>query len=214
MQNKNSKQEDVKIPLLFRLRSWLASKKRYLVLLIGILRGYRFKSRGKHLIVSDTTSIFKKKSVEVGDYVFIGRHVHIDSNVKIGHFVQIASNVAVVGGDHRFDIEGVPAKFTGRDGREELLTIIDDDAWIGYGSIIMNGVNIGRGAIVAAGSVVTKDVPAYAIVGGIPSKIIRYRFDGKQQQIHNDSLDLLIASSNVEMETYRMMLQAGEKMQK
>ena len=54
--------------------------------------------------------------------------------------------------------------------------IVDDDVWIGFRSTILSGVHIGQGAIVAAGSVVTKDVPPYAIVGGVPAKVIKYRF--------------------------------------
>ena len=56
---------------------------------------------------------------------------------------------------------------------------IDDDVWIGYRSTIMSGIHIGRGAVIAAGSVVTKDVPPYAIVGGVPAKVIKYRFDNE-----------------------------------
>ncbi len=55
--------------------------------------------------------------------------------------------------------------------------IVDDDVWIGYGATIMSGVHIGQGAVVAAGAVVTKDVPPYAIVGGVPAKVIKYRFE-------------------------------------
>ena len=54
--------------------------------------------------------------------------------------------------------------------------IVDDDVWIGFRSTILSGVHIGQGAIVAAGSLVTKDVPPYAIVGGVPAKVIKYRF--------------------------------------
>ena len=54
--------------------------------------------------------------------------------------------------------------------------IIGDDVWFGYRSIIMSGIRIGRGAIIAAGSVVTRDVPPYSIVAGVPAKIVRYRF--------------------------------------
>lgn len=54
--------------------------------------------------------------------------------------------------------------------------VVGDDVWFGFRSTIMSGVHIGQGAIIAAGAVVTKDVPPYAIVGGVPAKIIRYRF--------------------------------------
>ena len=54
--------------------------------------------------------------------------------------------------------------------------ILDDDVWIGYRAIILSGVHIGQGAIIAAGAVVTKDVPPYAIVAGVPARIVKYRF--------------------------------------
>lgn len=188
-----------------KLVMWLRWQKWRLVLLIGIIRGYRFKSVGKCFTICDTTSIFKKNSVSIGDYVFIGAKAHFCANVQIGHFTMIATNVAVVGGDHRFDMVGVPTRFTGRDRKEKLFTIIEDDVWVGHGTIIMSGVKIGRGAIVAAGSVVTKDVPPYAVVGGVPAKLIRYRFTPEQQKLHNESIDRLIKSKNAEGESYLMM---------
>jgi acetyltransferase-like isoleucine patch superfamily enzyme len=117
----------------------------------------------------------------------------------------IATSVTVVGGDHRFDMVGVPTRFTGRDRKEKMLTVIGDDVWVGHGTIIMSGVKIGRGAIVASGSVVTKDVPPYAIVGGVPAKLIRYRFTPEQQKLHSESLDRLIKSKNAERESYLIM---------
>lgn len=75
---------------------------------------------------------------------------------------------------YRFDqIMGVEPKLTGRDGP----ITIGNDVWTGFGSIILSGVTVGDGAVVAAGAIVTKDVPPYAIVGGVPANIIRYRFD-------------------------------------
>ena len=55
--------------------------------------------------------------------------------------------------------------------------MVDNDVWIGYGATILSGVHIGQGAVIAAGAVVTKDVPPYAIVGGVPAKVIKYRFE-------------------------------------
>jgi serine acetyltransferase len=55
--------------------------------------------------------------------------------------------------------------------------VVGDDVWIGYGATILSGVHIGQGAVVAAGALVAKDVPPYAIVGGVPAKVIKYRFE-------------------------------------
>lgn len=63
-----------------------------------------------------------------------------------------------------------------RDATSKGSIIVDDDVWIGYRATIMSGVHIGQGAVVAAGAVVTKDVPPYAIVGGVPARVIKYRF--------------------------------------
>ena len=196
-----------KIPLMLRLRWWLAWKKRALIVFLAKVRGYRFKKIGRYFTCCATGCFFKKNSISVGDFVFIGARAHVYANVTIGNFVMLASNVAIVGGDHRFDIVGVPIRFTGRDGMEELMTIIEDDAWIGHGSIIMAGMRIGRGAIVTAGAVVTKDVPPYAIVGGVPAKLIRYRFSPEQQQEHDDYLRRLLKCDNAEIESYRLMRQ-------
>ena len=87
----------------------------------------------------------------------------------------LAHDVMILGGDHNYKVAGIPTVFAGRDVTRP--TNIGDDVWVGAGSIIMAGVTIGDGAIIAAGSVVTKDVPPYAIVGGVPAKILRYRFD-------------------------------------
>ncbi len=200
-----------KISRIYQLKCWLAWQKRRTVLWIGIARGYRFKCYGKCFTVSDTTSFFKKNSIEAGNYVFIGANAHLYANIKIGHFVMIASNVAIVGGDHQFNVVGVPIRFTGRDGMEELLTVIEDDVWIGHGAIIRAGTKIERGSIVAAGAVVTKDVPPYAIVAGVPAKVIRYRFTPEEQQQHNESLDRLIKSPNAVRDAYILMLEKVER---
>lgn len=108
----------------------------------------------------------------------------------IGAFGSIGPNVLLGGlGSHPVDrLSTHPAFYSARlqagdtfsqiDIIEELPRVsVGNDVWIGAGSIVLDGVSIGDGAIIAAGAVVNKDVPPYAIVGGVPARIIRYRFD-------------------------------------
>jgi len=129
------------------------------------------------------------KDLIAGKYSFIGSECMIGPKVKLGNYVMFAPRVAVVGADHIFNKSGRPIIFSGRP--EMPLTIIEDDAWVGYGSILMAGIRIGRGAIVAAGAVVTKDVPAYEIHGGVPAKKIGIRFQTIEDcQFHDKMLAL------------------------
>ncbi|MBI5750778.1 MAG: acyltransferase [Hydrogenophilales bacterium] len=84
----------------------------------------------------------------------------------------IAQAVTIRDTDHGFDDVSIPMKSQGINTRPVK---IEDDVWIGHGAIILRGVTIGAGAVVAAGALVNKDVPPYAIVGGVPAKVIRMR---------------------------------------
>jgi acetyltransferase-like isoleucine patch superfamily enzyme len=122
-------------------------------------------------------------------YSFLNIGCLIYPKVSIGAYTMFAPRAVVVGGDHRFDIPGTPIIFSGR--YEVPETHIGRDAWIGYGAIIMAGCSIGDGAIVAAGSVVTKDIPAYEIHAGTPAKQIKDRFpDQAAIEIHRRKLEL------------------------
>lgn len=106
-----------------------------------------------------------------------------NSQIQIGNYCSIAQNVTLI-----VDAEHFINKISTYPFKVKLLRslefeagskgdiVIDDDVWIGYAATIMSGIHIGQGAIIAAGSVVTKDVPPYAIVAGIPAKVIKYRF--------------------------------------
>jgi acetyltransferase-like isoleucine patch superfamily enzyme len=108
-----------------------------------------------------------------------------DEKLIIGKFTMFADCVTIlVGGEH--DLQrptcytlkksfGVPDEGN-LDSSSKGPVIIGNDVWVGYGSIILSGVKIGDGAIIGAGSIVTQDVPPYAIVGGNPARLIRYRF--------------------------------------
>ena len=99
--------------------------------------------------------------------------------------------VTIRGGNHRIDLVGRFMKsVTNSEKRPEddLGVVIEDDVWVGTRAIILHGTTIGRGAIVAAGSVVTKSVPPYAIVGGNPARILRFRFDLNTILVHEQTL--------------------------
>lgn len=123
------------------------------------------------------------KDIIADKYVYIGPGCNICSQVKIGAYTMLANNVSILGGDHYYKKVGVPIIFSGRG--EIKATYIGVDCWIGAYSIIMHGVTIGDGSIVAAGSVVTKDVEPYSIYGGVPAKKIKDRFNSDiEKQTH------------------------------
>lgn len=105
-----------------------------------------------------------------------------DEHLKVGSYCSIAQEVMfILNADHfTKNISTFPFKVKclgqQREGTSKGDIIIDDDVWIGYRAIIMSGVHVGQGAIIAAGAVVTKDIPPYAIAGGVPAKIIKFRF--------------------------------------
>lgn len=124
--------------------------------------------------------------ISIGKKTYGGIHaLTFDDHSKliIGNYCSIAPQVSfMLSADHYTDrISTYPYRVKIMGEQVEGLTKgnirVDDDVWIGYGATIMSGVHIGQGAVVAAGAVVTKDVPPYAIVGGVPAKVIKYRFD-------------------------------------
>lgn len=134
---------------------------------------------------------FKKYSenITIGDYTygdFVIKKWDDKTELKIGKFCSIASGtIFLLGGEHRSDFittypfNALLKNFNYIEGHPHTKGDINigNDVWIGSDAKILSGINIGDGAIVGANSIVTKDIPPYAIVAGNPSKIIRYRFD-------------------------------------
>lgn len=159
--------------LLKQIRVWFLLRFRY--------RGARI---GKSFHVGASVSI--GTGLVAGDFVYIGQHSQLPPRVHIGHYSSLSAHVAIVGADHNYDPPGVPIVFAGRP--PARITTIGSDVLIGHGAILLRGITIGNGAIVGAGAVVTKDVPAYAVVAGVPATVLRYRFDERGQAIHEAML--------------------------
>jgi acetyltransferase-like isoleucine patch superfamily enzyme len=121
-----------------------------------------------------------------GDYVYIGPYSQLPPRVHVGNYSSLSAHVTIVGSDHIFDKPGTPIVFSGRP--PSCVTRIGHDVLIGHGAILLRGITIGNGAVVGAGAVVTKDVPPYAIVVGIPARILRYRFDEQDRAVHERML--------------------------
>jgi len=138
----------------------------------------------------------------IGDDVYVGKFCSLQVNGVIGSGVLIANNVGIVGrNDHDMRAIGVAVRLAPWIGDTPALasdprnTIeIGDDVWIGYGAVVLSGITIGRGAIVAAGSVVIADVPPYDIVAGNPASTISRRFTETQIVEH----EALLARGTVE----------------
>ena len=132
-----------------------------------------FKSCGIDNVIGRGASIGSGATIEIGSHSGIGRNCYLN-NVVIGNYVMMGQDVLIFPSNHNFSDLETPMSKQGA-GQIRILHI-EDDVWIGSRVIILPSVKkIGKGSIVAAGAIVTKDVPEYAIVGGNPAKIIRYR---------------------------------------
>lgn len=139
--------------------------------------------------------IKEKYRVDIGMYSYgscFQAEFNTGGEVKIGRYCSVARDVHYYGSNHPIEYAVMSAYFYNRDfgglnvhDVERKSLEIGHDVWIGHGAVILSGCEkIGNGAVIAAGAVVTKEVPPYAIVGGIPAKILRYRFE-------QDTIDLL-----------------------
>lgn len=148
------------------------------------LLGYTY---GNNFIVGRKVNI-EKNGFSAGDHVYIGQYSYIGPCTKIGNFCMLSDNVNVVGHDHNYEKVGVPTILAGRP-EDEVITVLEDDVWIGHGVTVIRGVTIGEGSIVGANTVVTKDIPPYSIYAGSPAKLIRKRFQNDEER-SNHSCEL------------------------
>lgn len=117
---------------------------------------------GKHTTMMN--NCFFRGTIEIGNYCQMGAYVSAHSRNHPTHVMSTYHNAALFNGELKKNVVNNPIK-------------IGNDVWIGHGATILSGVTVGNGAVLAAGCVVTKDVPDFAIVGGVPAKVMKMRFD-------------------------------------
>lgn len=161
------------------MKSFLISIHGFINSNIEKLRTYKYKllfgKMGEGSRICTGFTHFDAKNIELGKNVFIGHHSGIiakGKKVKIGDNCMLAEGVFITTNEHGMKRDGTPMAFQEEN---QFEVIIGPDVWIGSKAIILPGVTIGEGAVVGAGAVVTKNVPPYAVVGGVPAKIIKYR---------------------------------------
>jgi len=113
-----------------------------------------------------------------GERVKIGMHTHINENVfiqaaSIGNYVMIGPNVSLLSNSHIHKRIDIPMEMQGM--TENTPVVIEDDVWIGRNVIVLPGITIQKGSIIGAGSIVTKNIESYSVMGGIPAKLIKKR---------------------------------------
>ncbi len=164
----------------------LIRKLRFLFLIHYKWRRFRF---GKNPYIGRMVYMWAKHNISIGDNFYIGKFSQIECDAEIGDHVIMANRVALIGRyDHNYQQIGVPIRLASKirdndynwKGLDEKI-IIEDDVWIGYGSILLAGIRIGQGSIIAAGSVVTKNVEPFSIYAGVPAKKVRSRFENEDE---------------------------------
>jgi acetyltransferase-like isoleucine patch superfamily enzyme len=133
------------------------------------------KKAGSKIIISPGCMLYWLENCEFGENISINDFTYIDAvaGIKIGNDVRIAHNCSLITGQHRYD---QPGKTINDSGYTKAPIVIEDDVWLATGVVVLQGVTIGKGSVVAASAVVNKDVKPYTIVGGVPAKFIKNRF--------------------------------------
>ncbi len=137
-------------------------------------------THGKKFQLGPNVILYNYREITVGDKVFLGDGTTIGGKVavNIGNNVMFGPEVMIRGGDHNFSVVGKPMAEV-KTGGVNLPITIENDVWIGTRVIVLKGVRICEGSVIAAGAVLNKEVPPYTIVGGLPAKPIKPRFHKK-----------------------------------
>lgn len=150
-----------------------------------------FKEAGSNFVFNPFDS-YTHGNIIVGNDVFIGNGARIRTThgrITIGNKVMMGPNVKFVGGNHNTEEVGkCMYDIKSKKEHHDMPIVIKNDVWIGGNAMIMSGVTVHNGSIIAAGAVVTKDVPPFTVVGGVPAKVIKNRFSSEILKEHKKQL--------------------------
>jgi maltose O-acetyltransferase len=132
-----------------------------------------FKKCGKDIKINTGVVFGSGVGLVLGDYTALNRDAWIAHDTVFGDHVMMGPEVIILSGSHNFDRTDIPMRCQGAPSRRPVR--IGDDVWIGTRAIILPGVKVGDHVIIGAGSIVTKDIPDWAIAAGNPARVIRYR---------------------------------------
>lgn len=159
----------------------------------GLALASRFAAHGDNFIF-DPDGVYTCETIEVGHNVDLGYRpilMAARARIRIGDNVMFGPEVTIRGGNHRIDQVGMPmiavSKEPGDETHDRGVTIADD-VWVGTRAVILQGVSIGRGAVIGAGAVVTRSVPPYTVAAGNPARVIRLRWPLETIQEHERQL--------------------------
>jgi acetyltransferase-like isoleucine patch superfamily enzyme len=129
--------------------------------------GYSFLMRklGKNTEIKDGVVILMPEKISIGNNSGINQQVYLNGfgGIDIGNYVRIAPQAALISANHNFRSLNLPISLQEEVGKK---IVIEDDVWIGYGAVILKGVRVGKGSVIGANAVVSKDIPKYSIVIG------------------------------------------------
>ena len=132
-----------------------------------------FDKHGQNINVEKNADFGKGEGISIGDNSGLGVNCQVRGPLEIGDNVMMGPDVRIMTAKHNTTRTDIPMCKQGHFPKQKVT--IGDDVWIGASVIIMPGITIGNGSIIGAGAVITKNVPEYAVVAGVPAKIIKYR---------------------------------------
>ncbi|RKD76307.1 maltose O-acetyltransferase/hypothetical protein [Sinobaca qinghaiensis] len=155
----------------------------------------KYKNLGKEVLIKSPSTIFSSKNISFSDFVYIGPDAYWDAKggINIEKNVIIGPKSTIWTYNHSFNESSGYLPYGFQDIMKPVN--IESNVWIGINVTICPGVSIGEGAIIGMGSVVTKDIPSLAIVGGNPAKIIRYREEGEYTKLKSENKYYLVEKS-------------------